>query len=219
MKKVSYSCIPAAFSLLFQNMDVGCQAYLQMGRNVKVLFIPSFWLESTMEECKFVQLVFMKAAKQDPARDAKIYINLVRQLFSDKEQLKQPQKETELHLFQIAVVSVGRLDGSDAKIISKPVKNMMRFIEQNGHPTDVHWEGVPSIYRHTQPKADQLIASTFSVWVVGADGNGRRKINPTGHQMVSLPEPFLIQVGVADAGFGEKMLPSGKKLGAFLLDP
>ena len=189
------------------------------------------------------------------------FINLVtgktRRLFTDKEQLKysnampviSPKGE------QIAFISdrsgemrvwVSALDGSGAKQLSKPEKNFHDEIKApfeqkvpawspNGKWI-AHWEGVEMIHmsRFTgipNPKRDQLIASTFSVWVVGEDGIGRRKIG-RGDDPTWSPDGFVTRafpdssrggpVVMARTSNGEKMLPivpPGRNWGRFCWIP
>ena len=66
------------------------------------------------------------------------------------------------------------------------------------------------------PKRDQMIASTFSVWVVGVNGEDRRRIgrgddptwSPDGFVTRAFPDPSrggpVVMVQTLD---GEKMLP------------
>jgi Tol biopolymer transport system component len=234
------------------------------GLNIRTLtdggmnLIPSWFPDSD-------QLVFMKVnpkPKQDPARNAKIYfIHLgkgkSRRLFTDKEQLKYSNAMPVISPKgdRIAFVSnrsgqmrvwASALDGSDAKIISKPVKS---FHDKIKAPFEqkvpawspdgkwiAHWEGVEMIHmsRFTgipDPKRDQLIASTFSVWVVGEDGNGRSKIGP-GDDPTWSPDGFVTRafpdssrggpVVMARTSNGEKMLPivpPGRNWGRFCWIP
>jgi len=219
------------------------------GQNVRTLIkegmnlIPS-WLPDSE------QLVWMKVKpqpKQDPARNAQIHVVNVRtgkksRLFSDKEQLKHsnaipvvsPQGD------RIAFVSnrsgemrvwVSALDGSGAKLVSKPEKD---YHEQIKAPFEqkvpawspdgkwiAHWEGVEMIHMSKftgvpNPKRDQMIARTFHVWVVGSDGKNRRKVgrgddptwSPDGFVTRAFPDPKrggpVVMVGSAS---GDKALP------------
>jgi dipeptidyl aminopeptidase/acylaminoacyl peptidase len=185
--------------------------------------------------------------KQDPARNAQIHLVNVktgksRRLFVDKEQLKHsnampvvsPQGE------RIAFVSnrsgdmrvwVSALDGSGAKLVSKPE---MEFHDEIKAPFEqkvpawspdgkwiAHWEGVEMIHMSKftgvpNPRRDQMIAGTFHVWVVGSDGKNRRKVgrgddptwSPDGFVTRAFPDPKrggpAVMVGSAS---GDKALP------------
>ncbi len=200
------------------------------GQNVRTLIkegmnlIPSWFPDSE-------QLVWMKVKpqpKQDPARNAQIHLVNVRtgkarRLFADKEQLKHsnampvisPQGD------RIAFVSnrsgemrvwVSALDGSEAKLASKPE---MEYHDEIKAPFEqkvpawspdgkwiAHWEGVEMIHMSKftgipNPKRDQMIAGTFHVWVVGSDGKNRRKAgrgddptwSPDGFVTRAFPDP------------------------------
>ena len=219
------------------------------GQNVRTLIkegmnlIPSWFPDSE-------QLVWMKVKpqpKQDPARNAQIHVVNVatgkaRRLFTDKEQLKHsnampvvsPQGD------RIAFVSdrsgemrvwVSALDGSGAKLVSKPE---MEFHDEIKAPFEqkvpawspdgkwiAHWEGVEMIHMSKftgvpNPQRDQMIASTFHVWVVGSDGKSRRKVgrgddptwSPDGFVTRAFPDPKrggpVVMVGSAS---GDKALP------------
>jgi len=146
-----------------------------------------------------------------------------RRLFSDAQQIKfsnampvvSPKGK------KIAFVSnrsgnyriwLSNLDGSDAEPISpvatKKDKHLNLPIEQkvpSWSPDGkwiAHWEGVEMIHmsRFTgkqNPKRDQQIAATFHVWVVGSDGQGKRKASrgddpnwsPNGFVTRSFPNP------------------------------
>jgi len=219
------------------------------GQNVRTLIkegmnlIPSWFPDSE-------QLVWMKMKpqpKQDPARNAQIHVVNVRtgkarRLFTDKEQLKHsnampvvsPQGD------RIAFVSdrsgemrvwVSALDGSNAKLVSKPEKDyhdeIKAGIEQKVPAWSpdgkwiAHWEGVEMIHMSKftgvpNPQRDQMIASTFHVWVVGSDGKNRRKVgrgddptwSPDGFVTRAFPDPKrggpVVMVGSAS---GDKALP------------
>jgi Tol biopolymer transport system component len=219
------------------------------GQNVRTLIkegmnlIPS-WLPNSE------QLVWMKVKpqpKQDPAHNAQIHIVNVRtgkarRLFTDKEQLKHsnampvvsPQGD------RIAFVSnrsgdmrvwVSALDGSGAKLVSKPE---MDYHEQLKAPIEqkvpawspdgkwlAHWEGVEMIHMSQftgvpDPRRDQMIASTFHVWVVGSDGKKRRKTgrgddptwSPDGFVTRAFPDPNRGgPVVMVESASGEQALP------------
>ena len=219
------------------------------GQNVRTLIkegmnmIPSWFPGSE-------QLVWMKVKpqpKQDPARNAQIHVVNVRtgkarRLFTDKEQLKHsnampvvsPQGD------RIAFISnrsgemrvwVGALDGSGAKLLSKPKKDYHEHIkapfEQKVPAWSpdgkwiAHWEGVEMIHMSKftgvpNLRRDQMIAGTFHVWVVGSDGKSRRKVgrgddptwSPDGFVTRAFPDPKrggpVVMVGSAS---GDKALP------------
>lgn len=146
-----------------------------------------------------------------------------RQLFSDPQQLKfsnampvvSPQGN------KVAFVSnrsgsyriwVSNLNGSEARLVSPvatdrhetlglPIEQKVPSWSPDGKWI-AHWEGVEMTHmsRFTgrqDPKRDQLIAATFHVWVVGSDGNGKRKAgrgddpnwSPDGFVTRSFPDP------------------------------
>ena len=219
------------------------------GQNVRTLIkegmnlIPS-WLPDSE------QLVWMKVKprpKQDPARNAQIHLVNVRtgkarRLFTDKEQLKHSNAMPVVSPQggRIAFISnrsgemrvwVSALDGSGAKLVSKPQKD---YHEQIKAPFEqkvpawspdgkwiAHWEGVEMIHMSKftgvpNPQRDQMIASTFHVWVVGSDGKNRRKVgrgddptwSPDGFVTRAFPDPKrggpVVMVGSAA---GDKALP------------
>ncbi|MBC8348299.1 MAG: hypothetical protein O3A82_05795 [Verrucomicrobia bacterium] len=219
------------------------------GQNVRTLIkegmnlFPS-WLPDSE------QLVWMKVKpqpKQDPARNAQIHLVNVRtgkarRLFTDKEQLKHSNAMPVVSSQgdRIAFVSnrsgdmrvwMSALDGSDAKLVSKPE---MEYHKQIKAPFEqkvpawspdgkwiAHWEGVEMIHMSKftgvpHPQRDQMIASTFHVWVVGSDGNNRRKAgrgddptwSPDGFVTRAFPDPKrgapVVMVGSAS---GDKALP------------
>ena len=219
------------------------------GQNVRTLIkegmnlIPS-WLPDSE------QLVWMKVKprpKQDPARNAQIHLVNVRtgkarRLFTDKEQLKHSNAMPVVSPQggRIAFISnrsgemrvwVSALDGSGAKLVSKPEKD---YHEQIKAPFEqkvpvwspdgkwiAHWEGVEMIHMSKftgipNPQRDQMIAGTFHVWVVGSDGKNRRKVgrgddptwSPDGFVTRAFPDPKrggpVVMVGSAS---GDKALP------------
>lgn len=90
-------------------------------------------------------------------------------------------------------VWVSNLDGSDARRISPvptakhaalglPIEQKVPSWSPDGNWI-AHWEGVEMTHmsRFTgrqDPQRDQQIAATFHVWVVGSDGQGKRKAGP-----------------------------------------
>ena len=123
------------------------------------------------------------------------------------------------------------LDGSDAKLVSKPVKSYHDKIKapfEQKVPTwspdgkwIAHWEGVEMTHMSQftgipNPRRDQMIASTFSVWVVGVNGEDRRRIgrgddptwSPDGFVTRAFPAPSRGgPVVIVQTLKGEKMLP------------
>lgn len=234
------------------------------GLNIRTLteggmnLIPSWFPDSE-------QLIFMKVSpkpKQDPARNAQIYtVNLetgiARRLFSDEEQLKYSNAMPVISPKgdRIAFVSnrsgdmrvwMSALDGSGAKLLSKPEKN---FHDKIKAPFEqkvpawspdgkwiAHWEGVEMIHmsRFTgvpNPRRDQMIANTFHVWVVGEDGKGRKKIgrgddptwSPDGFVTRAFPDPGRGgPVVIVETLNGKKKLPivpPGRNWGRFCWIP
>ena len=186
--------------------------------------IPSWFPDSD-------QLVWMKVQpqpKQDPARNAQIHTIDVRtgntnRLFTDNEQLKHSNAMPVISPTgdRIAFISnrsgemrvwVSALDGSGAKLVSKPEKD---YHEEIKAPFEqkvpawspdgkriAHWEGVEMIHMSKftgipNPRRDQMIADTFHVWVVGSDGKNRRKVgrgddptwSPDGFVTRAFPDP------------------------------
>ena len=234
------------------------------GQNVRTLIkegmnlIPSWFPDSE-------QLVWMKVKpqpKQDPARNAQIHVVNVRtgkarRLFTDKEQLKHgnampvvsPQGD------RIAFVSdrsgemrvwVSALDGSNAKLVSKPEKDYHDEIkapfEQKVPAWSpdgkwiAHWEGVEMIHMSKftgvpNPQRDQMIASTFHVWVVGSDGKNRRKVgrgddptwSPDGFVTRAFPDPKrggpIVMVGSASVDKALPIVPPRRNWGRFTWMP
>ena len=146
-----------------------------------------------------------------------------RRLFSDEQQIKfsnampvvSPKGK------KVAFVSnrsgnfrvwLSNLDGSDAKLISPvpaekdeslnlPIEQKVPSWSPDGKWI-AHWQGVEMIHmsRFTgkhNPKRDQKIAATFHVWVVGSDGQRKRKAargddpnwSPDGFVTRSFPDP------------------------------
>ena len=246
------SCSPDGKKLAYvEQIDHGLAIRISDpdGRNVRTLvkegmnLIPSWFPDSE-------QLVWMKVQpqpKQDPARNAQIHTldvrtGKTRRLFTDEEQLKHsnampvisPQGD------RIAFVSnrsgemrvwVSALDGSEAKLVSKPEKE---YHEEIKAPFEqkvpvwspdgkriAHWEGVEMVHMSKftgipNPKRDQMIAGTFHVWVVGSDAKNRRKAgrgddptwSPDGFVTRAFPDPRrggpLVMV---ESATGDKPLP------------
>ena len=146
-----------------------------------------------------------------------------RPLFSDAQQIKfsNAMPVVSPRGGKVAFVSnrsgsyriwLSNLDGSDAKPISPvpsekdetldlPIEQKVPSWSPDGKWI-AHWEGVEMIHmsRFTEkqdPKRDQLIAATFHVWVVGSDGQGKRKAgrgddpnwSPDGFVTRSFPDP------------------------------
>lgn len=246
------SCSPDGKKLAYvEQIDHGLAIRISDpdGQNARTLvkegmnLIPSWFPDSK-------QLVWMKVQpqpKQDPARNAQIHAldvrtGQTRRLFTDKEQLKHsnampvvsPQGD------RIAFISnrsgemrvwVSALDGSGAKLVSKPEKD---YHEEIKAPFEqkvpawspdgkwiAHWEGVEMIHMSKftgipNPRRDQMIAGTFHVWVVGSDAKNRRKVgrgddptwSPDGFVSRAFPDPSrggpLVMV---ESATGDKPLP------------
>ena len=227
------SCSPDGKKLAYvEQIDHGLAIRISDpdGRNVRTLvkegmnLIPSWFPDSD-------QLVWMKVQphpKQDPARNAQIHTIDVRtgntnRLFTDNEQLKHSNAMPVISPTgdRIAFISnrsgemrvwVSALDGSGAKVVSKPEKD---YHEEIKAPFEqkvpawspdgkriAHWEGVEMIHMSKftgipNPRRDQMIADTFHVWVVGSDGKNRRKVgrgddptwSPDGFVTRAFPDP------------------------------
>ena len=227
------SCSPDGKKLAYvEQIDHGLAIRISDpdGRNVRTLvkegmnLIPSWFPDSD-------QLVWMKVQphpKQDPARNAQIHTIDVRtgntnRLFTDNEQLKHSNAMPVISPTgdRIAFISnrsgemrvwVSALDGSGAKLVSKPEKD---YHEEIKAPFEqkvpawspdgkriAHWEGVEMIHMSKftgipNPRRDQMIADTFHVWVVGSDGKNRRKVgrgddptwSPDGFVTRAFPDP------------------------------
>jgi len=246
------SCSPDGTKLAYvEQIDHGLAIRVSDpdGQKVRTLvkdgmnLIPSWFPDSG-------QLVWMKVQpqpKQDPARNAQIHAidvrtGKTRRLFTDKEQLKHsnampvisPQGD------RIAFVSnrsgemrvwVSALDGSGAKLVSKPEED---YHEEIKAPFEqkvpawspdgkriAHWEGVEMVHMSKftgipNPKRDQMIAGTFHVWVVGSDGKNRRKVGP-GDDPTWSPDGFVTRafpdprrggpLVMVESATGDKPLP------------
>ncbi len=143
---------------------------------------------------------------EDPASNSQIHIINVetgqtRRLFSDPDQItfNDAMPSVSPDGKKIAFVSkrsgtfriwVSNLDGSDAKPISPtkdqdeslnlPIEQKVPAWSPDGKWI-AHWEGVEMIHMSPftgikNPKRDQQISATFSVWVVSSDGQKRRKV-------------------------------------------
>ena len=165
-----------------------------------------------------------------------------RRLFTDEEQLKfsnsmpvvSPKGD------KVAFVSnrsgdmriwVSNFNGSEAKLISRP---KLEYHEKIKAPIEqkvpawspdgkwiAHWEGVEMIHMSKftgthNPKRDQMISSTFHVWVVSNDGKSRRKFgkgddptwSPDGFVTRAFPDPKRGGPKIiVDTGSGDKELP------------
>lgn len=176
-----------------------------------------------------------------------------RRLFTDLEQIKYSNAMPSVSPDgkKIAFVSnrsgslrvwVSNLDGSDAKLISAPPtdqdENLKLPIEQKVPTWSpdgkwlAHWEGVEMIHlgRFTgvdNPKRDQQISATFSVWVVSSDGQQRRKVG-RGDDLTWSPDGFVTRAFpdrerggpkvVIETKFGEEELevvPRNRNWGRF----
>ncbi len=173
---------------------------------------------------------------------ANIKTGQTRRLFTDEEQLKfsnampvvSPKGD------RIAFVSnrsgnmriwVSDLNGSNAKLISRPEAEYHKTIKvpiEQKVPTwspngkwIAHWEGVEMIHMSKftgvlNSQRDQMISSTFHVWVVSSDGKSRRKFgkgddptwSPDGYVTRAFPDPKRGGPKIiVDTESGEKELP------------
>ena len=128
-------------------------------------------------------------------------------------------------------VWVSNRDGSDAKLVSPmliEVDEGLQLPLEQKVPTwspdgkwIAHWEGVEMIHMSpftgvSNPGRDQLISSTFHVWVVGSDGTNRRKVG-RGDDPIWSPDGFVSRAFadqekggpkvMIETEFGEKELP------------
>lgn len=163
---------------------------------------------------------------EDPAGNSQIQIintetGQSRRLFSDPELIKfnDAMPSVSPDGKKVAFVSkrsgtfrvwVSNLDGSNATLISstKDQDESLKLPIEQKVPTwspdgkwIAHWEGVEMIHMSPftgikNPKKDQQISATFSVWVVSSDGKKRRKVgrgdDPTWSPDVLLLGLFLI---------------------------
>ena len=184
--------------------------------------------------------------REDPAGNSQIQIintetGQSRRLFSDPDQIKfnDAMPSVSPDGKKIAFVSkrtgtfriwVSNLDGSDAKPISPtkdqdeslnlPIEQKVPAWSPDGKWI-AHWEGVEMIHMSPftgikNPKRDQQISATFSVWVVSSDGQERRKVgrgddptwSPDGYVTRAFPDrerggPKIM----IETSSGEKELP------------
>ena len=206
-------------SLWLSDLDgKNAKALVENGRNL----VPS-WLPDSKH------IVWMITQPgQDPSRDSQIHLMNTetvesRRLFTDQEQMKfsnsmpvvSPQGD------RIAFVSnrsgqmriwVSDLDGSNAKLISRPEVEYHEAIKapiEQKVPTwspdgkwIAHWEGVEMVHLSkftgvANPERDRMISATFHVWVVDSDGKNRRKVgrgddptwSPDGFVTRAFPDP------------------------------
>ena len=225
-------------SLWLSDLDgKNAKALVENGRNL----VPS-WLPDSKH------IVWMITQPgQDPSRDSQIHLMNTetvesRRLFTDQEQMKfsnsmpvvSPQGD------RIAFVSnrsgqmriwVSDLDGSNAKLISRPEVEYHEAIKapiEQKVPTwspdgkwIAHWEGVEMVHLSkftgvANPERDRMISATFHVWVVDSDGKNRRKVgrgddptwSPDGFVTRAFPDPKRGGPKVMiETESGEKELP------------
>ena len=184
--------------------------------------------------------------REDPASNSQIQIinsetGQSRRLFSDPDQItfNDAMPSVSPDGKKVAFVSkrsgtfriwVSNLDGSDAKPIS-PTKDQHESlnlpIEQKVPAWSpdgkwiAHWEGVEMIHMSPftgikNPKKDQQISATFTVWVVSSDGQKRRKVgrgddptwSPDGFVTRAFPDPERGGPKIMiETNSGEKELP------------
>ena len=184
--------------------------------------------------------------REDPASNSQIQIinsetGQSRRLFSDPDEItfNDAMPSVSPDGKKVAFVSkrtgtfrvwVSNLDGSDAKPIS-PTKDQHESlnlpIEQKVPAWSpdgkwiAHWEGVEMIHMSPftgikNPKKDQQISATFTVWVVSSDGKKRRKVgrgddptwSPDGYVTRAFPDPERGGPKIMiETNSGEKELP------------
>lgn len=141
---------------------------------------------------------------------------------------------------------VSRLDGSDARPVSPPETE---FHDAIGAPIEqkvpawspdgnwiAHWEGVEMSHlsRFTgieNPERDRMIVEAFSVWVVGSDGEGRRRSgrgddptwSPDGFVTRAFPDPERggprIMIETESGSRELPLVPPGAGFGRFTWKP
>ena len=183
---------------------------------------------------------------EDPAGNSQIQIintetGQSRRLFSDPELIKfnDAMPSVSPDGKKVAFVSkrsgtfrvwVSNLDGSNATLISstKDQDESLKLPIEQKVPTwspdgkwIAHWEGVEMIHMSPftgikNPKRDQQISATFSVWVVSSDGKKRRKVG-RGDDPTWSPDGFVTRAFpdrehggpkiMIETKIGEKELP------------
>ena len=184
--------------------------------------------------------------REDPASNSQIQIinsetGQSRRLFSDPDQIpfNDAMPSVSPDGKKVAFVSkrsgtfrvwVSNLDGSDAKPISPskdqheslklPIEQKVPAWSPDGKWI-AHWEGVEMIHMSPftgikNPKKDQQISATFTVWVVSSDGQKRRKVgrgddptwSPDGYVTRAFPDPERGGPKIMiETSSGEKELP------------
>ena len=212
-----------------------------------------------------IHLIWMKVVsntEKDPARNSQLHIintenGQSRRLFTDPEQLKysnaMPSVSPDGSL--IAFVSnrrgmmriwVSELNGSNAKLISKPDSPHHDIIDapfEQKVPVwspdgnwIAHWEGVEMTHMSpytgiSNPERDQRIASTFHVWSVDKNGENRKKIgkgddptwSPAGLLTRAFPDPRYngpsVVLETKEGPLRLPIIPPGKNWGRFTWIP
>ena len=184
--------------------------------------------------------------REDPASNSQIQIinsetGQSRRLFSDPDQIpfNDAMPSVSPDGKKVAFVSkrsgtfrvwVSNLDGSDAKPISPtkdqheslnlPIEQKVPVWSPDGKWI-AHWEGVEMIHMSPftgikNPKKDQQISATFTVWVASSDGQKRHKVgrgddptwSPDGYVTRAFPDPERGGPKIMiETSSGEKELP------------
>ena len=185
-------------SLRVSNLDgKNSRTLRNNGRNLLPSWLPDskhiVWMntEPGQDPSRNSQIHLMNT---ETGKSRRLFTNLEQLTFSNSMPVVSPKGD------QIAFVSnrsgnmriwVSDLDGSNAKQISQPEQEYHQVIkapiEQKVPAWSpdgkwiAHWEGVEMVHLSKftgvpNPERDQMISSTFRVWVVGSDGKNRRKV-------------------------------------------
>ena len=185
-------------SLRVSNLDGNNSRNLHSdGRNLLPSWLPDskhiVWMktEPGQDPSRNSQIHLMNT---ETGKSRRLFTNLEQLTFSNSMPVVSPKGD------QITFVSnrsgdmriwVSDLDGSNAQQISQPEQEYHQVIkapiEQKVPAWSpdgkwiAHWEGVEMVHLSKftgvpNPDRDQMISSTFRIWVVGSDGKNRRKV-------------------------------------------